>query len=688
MKHVMTAACVPMRRTPLVPVCALFALAALLFALRLDARLAPAFWWQALVAPATTDVAQLLVHDGDFPRVAVTLLCGAALGLAGVATQQVLRNPLAEPMTLGIFSGAWLALALATVYAPFLLVGGRDAVALAGGAAALAAVFALAARRGMSPLALILAGMIVNLCGGAFCLALAISHYDLLSGLLVWGGGSFAQHDWRVALALAWRFVPCALLLLLCLRPLAVFDLGETVASSLGVSLRATRGVTLGLTLLIAAFVVSAVGVIGFVGLSAPAIARLAGARRLRERAIWSPLIGAALLWLADQLAQLGTARFGMAIPTGAITTLIGAPLLLVMLRRLRGRPDLAQTPTQRSAPLSPRGLRIVALASALALTSVVALSLTLGRGLAGWHMGLHPGWPLGGPMSDAHGAAALLFLRLPHVVAAAGVGVLLALSGGIVQRMTGNPMASPDLLGISAGGALGLTGALFLTAHPGLPTFLAWCAAGSMLTLCALVLIARTASFSPDTLILAGMTLSAAFQAVSVIAVSSGDPRVIILYNLLAGSTYNVGPWMAALVAACALLALAAVPLCRRWLDILPLGDAVAAGLGVHIARARFGLLLLSALLSAVATLVIGPLSFIGLMAPHMACMLGIRRAMPLLFVAAAFGATLMIGSDWLGRWVLFPQEMPAGVMATLLGGLYLILTMFRRPAQDRPGS
>ncbi|WP_321782545.1 Fe(3+)-hydroxamate ABC transporter permease FhuB [Paraburkholderia sp. J94] len=676
MKPAITTPFAPMRRTPLWPVCALFALATLLFALRLDARLAPAFWWHALVAPSDNDVAQLLVHYSDFPRVAVTLLCGAALGLAGVATQQVLRNPLAEPMTLGVFSGAWLALALATVYAPFLLTGGRDIVALAGGAAALAAVFALAARRGMSPLALILAGMIVNLCGGAFCLALAISHYDLLSGLLVWGGGSFAQHDWRVALALAPRFAACALPLLLLLRPMAVFDLGETVASSLGVSMRFTRGLTLALTLLIAAFVVSAVGVIGFVGLSAPALARLAGARRLRERVIWSSLFGAALLWLADQFAQLCTARFGMAMPTGAITTLIGAPLLLAMLRRLRGRPDLTQTSTPRSTPLSPRGLRVVALASVIALALVVIVSLTLGRGLAGWHL------------SDAREAGALLFLRLPHVVAAAGVGVLLAVSGGVVQRMTGNPMASPDLLGMSAGGALGLTGALFLTAHPDLPTLLVWCAAGSMLTLGALVLIARASSFAPDTLILAGMTLSAAFQAVSVIAVSSGDPRVIVLYNLLAGSTYNVGPAMAALVAVCALVALAAVPLCRRWLEILPLGDAVSVGLGVRIGGARLGLLMLSALLSAVATLVIGPLSFIGLMAPHMARMLGIRRAMPLLFVSAAFGATLMIGSDWLGRWVLFPQEMPAGVMATLLGGLYLILTMFRRPAQDRPGA
>jgi ferric hydroxamate transport system permease protein len=85
---------------------------------------------------------------------------------------------------------------------------------------------------------------------------------------------------------------------------------------------------------------------------------------------------------------------------------------------------------------------------------------------------------------------------------------------------------------------------------------------------------------------------------------------------------------------------------------------------------------------------LVIGPLSFIGLMAPHMTRLLGVRRAMPLLFVAAAFGAALMVASDWLGRWILYPQEMPAGVMATLLGGAYLIVAMLRRGTRNHSAS
>ena len=86
------------------------------------------------------------------------------------------------------------------------------------------------------------------------------------------------------------------------------------------------------------------------------------------------------------------------------------------------------------------------------------------------------------------------------------------------------------------------------------------------------------------------------------------------------------------------------------------------------------------SAVMTAAATLVIGPLSFVGLMAPHMARMLGLQRAQSMLFMSAGIGALLMVASDWIGRWILFPQEMPAGVVATVLGGSYLILVMLKR--------
>jgi ABC-type Fe3+-siderophore transport system permease subunit len=657
-----------MPRSPALTVAIVVLLALLLTMVHLERRLPPSQWWQALIAPSSIDMQQLLMHFSDMPRIGVIWLCGGALGMAGACTQQVLRNPLAEPMTLGVFSGAYLALSVATVYAPGWLGPGRDAVALGGAAIALAFVFALAARRGLSPFALVLAGMIVNLCCGAFNFALAIAHFDLLSGLMIWGGGVLAQHDWQLAHALLLRLAPCVALLLLFLRPMAAFDAGDAIAGSLGVSRRGTRGGVLFLTLLITAFVVSAVGVLGFIGLAAPMLARLSGARRLVDRMLWSPLLGAALLWLADQITQLLSGFSNALIPTGAVTTLLGAPLLLVMLTRLRGGAGLARPPSIERHSLPRVSASTTWIVVALGLVFAVTCSLSVGRGLDGWHI------------ARVHEVVALMFLRGPHVVAAIGTGVVLALAGGLLQRMTGNPMASPDLLGIAAGGAAGLIGALFLTAHPGLPTLLVWCACGSLVTLAALLLFARASGYAPDTLILAGIAISALFQAISTIVMASDDPRVIVLYNLLAGSTYNVGAAAAGAVAAIALAALALVPLARRWLDILPLGAPVSRSLGVNLSTARLSLLVASALMTASATLVIGPLSFVGLMAPHMARMLGVRRVQPMLFMSAAIGAALMVVSDWLGRWILFPQETPAGVVATLLGGLYLVATLFKR--------
>jgi len=659
-------------RSPLPVVTVLLLLGALLSLHALDARLPPALWLHAAFAPATSDMRQLLFHYSDLPRIAMVWICGAALGLAGVATQQVVRNPLAEPMTLGVFPGAYLALMLAVLFYPAMLDGGRDMVALAGAGIALGLVFLLASRLGLSPLALILGGMIVNLCCGAVGMALTLAYYNKLSIVQLWCGGVLDQHDWRAVTALLPRLAPCAALLALCLRPMTVMGAGDTVASSLGVSLRKTRFSALVLTLLVTAFVTSSVGVIGFIGLGAPTLARLAGARRLGQRMLWGPLFGAALLWFADGIAQWLTSLHGSIVPTGAITSLLGAPLLLVLLPRLRGRPDIGQAAQLRVAGPDGRRTGTVALAALAFLALAATLSLGVGRGLDGWHL------------DGIDAAQRVLFLRGPHFVAAASVGVLLALAGTLVQMMTGNPMASPDLLGITAGGTLGLVATVFLVDNPGVPALFFACATGAALTLIVLVVLGRASSYAPETLLLTGVTLSALMQAVATIAIASGDRRVTLLLSLLVGSTYNVSATAATVVAIVALCALAVVPWSRRWLAILPLGAPIARAIGVDVPLARCALLVLSAILTAVATLIVGPLSFIGLIAPHMTRLAGVHRPLPLLFLSAALGAALMAMSDWAGRWVVFPHEIPAGIIASLAGGVYLVVMLLLRGTRN----
>lgn len=135
----------------------------------------------------------------------------------------------------------------------------------------------------------------------------------------------------------------------------------------------------------------------------------------------------------------------------------------------------------------------------------------------------------------------------------------------------------------------------------------------------------------------------------------------------------------MALALVVLALLMLAACLLVSRWLDLMPMGPAVATALGIHLGRAQLTILLLVAVLTASATMVIGPLSFAGLLAPHLARLMGLVRARWHLLGAAGCGALLMVSADWIGQQILFPQEVPVGLVSTLLGGAYFMWCLRR---------
>jgi ABC-type Fe3+-siderophore transport system permease subunit len=115
------------------------------------------------------------------------------------------------------------------------------------------------------------------------------------------------------------------------------------------------------------------------------------------------------------------------------------------------------------------------------------------------------------------------------------------------------------------------------------------------------------------------------------------------------------------------------------RWLQIAAgsVSDATARALEVDVASSRLAILLATATLSAAATLVVGPLTFVGLIAPHLARPLGFQRAAAQIAGAAIFGALIMVAADWIGRGVLFPRQIPAGLIAALIGAPNFMLRM-----------
>jgi len=215
----------------LLPWAGLAALAVVLFVIRLrDA-------W-----PQGDDALQwVILENAVLPRAVVAVVAGAALGLAGLLLQRVLRNALAEPSTLGISAGAQLAMALATLFAPALMGWSVGFVAFSGGIAAVAIILALTWRRGLEPVSVVLAGMMVALTANAASAALILANGDYLFSLFIWGGGSLVQQGWDPAIAIASRLAIGFAAALLLLRPLAILGLDDASARSLGVALHASR---------------------------------------------------------------------------------------------------------------------------------------------------------------------------------------------------------------------------------------------------------------------------------------------------------------------------------------------------------------------------------------------------------------------------------------------------------------
>jgi iron complex transport system permease protein len=652
---------VRLRSSPLA-VTALLALAALYFAwLQVEAHFAVEMPGDAQA------IGDILFYHSVLPRMATALICGAALSLAGALLQQVLRNPLASPTTLGISAGANLALVLATLYAPGLIGFGSDLVALAGSLISAGIVFLLGARRGFSPFSLVLSGMVVSLWCGALSSVLVLMNDRYLVSLFIWGSGSLSMQSWAIPLSLLPKVAVVGGLAALILRPLRLLDLGDGGASALGVRIGHLRFLAVAAAVALAAFVTSAVGVIGFIGLVAPTIARITGARRPAELLVWSTLIGACLLWLADGAVQSLAGETAEFLPTGAVTAVLGSPLLLLLLPWLKIRHRALAT-TGRHVRALRLKWQLVAMVCLLPI-AIILVALLFGRSADGAWVWLDPDrWQ------------AILPVRAPRVFAALASGAMLAVAGVILQRLTGNEMASPEVLGIGAGATAGMAAAIFLVAAPSLLLQLGFASLGAGIVLAAIVLIGLRSSFAPERVLLAGIALSAMLDAVIGVLSASGDPRALSLMRWMSGSTYNVDAASAVTVSIMAMLLIAAALLSRRWLDIVPLGPSAARALGLPLASVRFALYGIAALLTAAATLTVGPLSFIGLMAPHLAREFGMRRATGHMATSALFGGGLMVLADWTGRMLIFPYQVPAGLVSALMGAPFLIVLMSRR--------
>lgn len=285
--------------------------------------------------------ANTIVWQIRLPRATACLLVGGILGLVGSAFQAQLRNPLADPYIVGVSSGAAVGgtLAVITGFSGVFYGLGTTALGFLTGIGSLAVVYLLARRRGVVDVtSLLLAGVVIgSLLSSVLSLLLLASGRDQAQ-VLAWLLGDTSRVPWSANGVLLFALVAGGLVLYRESRRLNAFALGDEAAMRLGVdTVRLTRLVLVTGTVMTAA-AVGSVGIVGFLGLVAPHISRRLLGVDWRRSLPGAMLIGMGLLLLADLLSQRGvsmvTGVVGMEVPVGIVTAILGAPSLLVLMRK------------------------------------------------------------------------------------------------------------------------------------------------------------------------------------------------------------------------------------------------------------------------------------------------------------------------------------------------------------------
>ncbi|MER7248066.1 iron ABC transporter permease [Kribbella sp. NPDC000426] len=276
--------------------------------------------------------------------------------------------------------------------------------------------------------------------------------------------------------------------------------------------------------------------------------------------------------------------------------------------------------------------------------------------------------------------AAAIVFdFQLPRVLLCWLIGTALAVSGAVMQGVIRNPLAAPDIIGVTKGAGFG--GMLLLLAIPGVPVLAVVPAAfvGGLLAAGLVYLLAYRRGATPVRIALVGIAVSAAFEAGIRFLLVRKPLDVSAALIWLTGSLFGrsmsavleILPWVLVLV-----------PLIVVWarkLDVLGLGDDLAAGLGEPVEKTRRMLLLFAVALAAAAVAVAGTIGFVGLIAPHMARRVFGGRHLASIPAAALFGVLLMLFADMIGRGLAPPLEIPAGLVTAVVGGPYFLYLLVK---------
>ncbi len=275
--------------------------------------------------------------------------------------------------------------------------------------------------------------------------------------------------------------------------------------------------------------------------------------------------------------------------------------------------------------------------------------------------------------------------IRLPRSLGACAAGALLGLAGALAQGLFRNPLADPYLLGSASGASLGVAVALALLG--GNPFATEWWVrlgltgaafVGAVLAVLLTLVLARGVQHTLR-LLLAGVIVGVVLGAMASLITLMRPDVLQGMQGFLLGSTSFIGWTSCVLMLGVLLVCLALAFVFSRVLDALSLGESTALSLGLPLAPVRVALIGVLALATGTAVAQTGLVAFVGLAAPHLVRSVVNAKHQWLVVLSALMGGVLLLAADLLARMALAPQEMPVGVLTSVLGGGYLLWLMYR---------
>ncbi|MBZ7930116.1 iron ABC transporter permease [Campylobacter molothri] len=591
----------------------------------------------------------------NLSRFFMCLLCGFLLAFSSLILRIVMQNPLASDTTLGVAPSASFTILIATLFFPDFLNISKVLMGFLGAFLILFLIFIFMLKKYLNSTSIILLGLISGMVFGALNSLLILFYPEESKSFLLFNSGYFTQNGFKDIIEL-FCYSSIALISLYFFIPyLKILNLGDELASSVGQNIFYVKFFALCLSAYFITLVVSFVGVISFLGLFASIFVKFFKIKKLRKEFLICGFLGFFLLFGVDLFLQILQITKGIDLPTGGVLALIGSPLFIFGVFKML------------KENFSDDGIYIFSyFKERYIILGLILLVLML------FFLNLYFDFST---LSFKNISNEILALRLNKLVILLLCGILLALVGFILQRLSFNPMASPEMLGINSGTSLGVLFALYFS----LEHIQIFAIIGALLVLCFLFFLSTKLNINIQKIILIGIAIMFFVDALGKIFLASGDFKAYTFLAYTQAGLINIDKNLSLFLLIYTGIFLSTLYILYPNLKIFSLGENCALSVGLNVVKVKIVFLILSAFACALSALCIGPFSFVGLLAPHIMRLLGIKKFYNQLFVAALLGICLMFLAYFISKIVLFPYEIPLGVIATLLGGIYLLFMMKR---------